>query len=136
MSKPWALFMNTDDAPGFAVELCTEETFPETVTKAMFVGATTQEQCAEAFKVAKALVEYPDFDFEDGWLSLRQGVPAIVDFLMTKVKTLTADRDAESSERFEQMQRATAAEEKLAAIRATLRDLLTPQAEAITAAIS
>jgi len=134
MTESWALFFDTDDEPHFGVELCDEGSLLATVHKVMFTGEPTEDTKRETAEYVAGLYADGDFIFEDGWIALRKGVGPIVEFIMAKAKDIAEDRVYEDSERARQHKRADDAEAALSKLRATLRELLAPQATAILAA--
>lgn len=135
-----AVFAKTDDKPGFEMLPCTEQTLWGTVQKAIFCceeGELSDAQKDEVTAIVLHLKEAGGIDLEDGWLTLREGLVEVGNFLVEKATAIAEDRDFEDGERYKQYLRAEAAQERYRLLREALIDALGPQADTlITAAVA
>jgi hypothetical protein len=98
-----AVLYNIDDAPGFGLTLCNEQSLVGAVHAALFGAAVpTPESAREVTAVAEQLRESGSVDFEDSWIMLRVGMAGVVAYLMERLD------EAKAEERFADQERAEA----------------------------
>lgn len=129
-----AVFASIDDKPGFEMLPCTEATLWATVQKAIYCceeADLSTDQREEVTANVEALKESGGVNFEDGWLTLREGLVEVAKFAIEKATAIAEDRDFEDGRRYEEYQRAEAASERYRLLREALVDALGPQADTI-----
>src|SRR6185369_7095318 len=123
-----AVFFSCDVDPGFYVKLCNEASLLDTIHGGMFMKEQDADTRAEVASVVQALRESGDFNFEDGWISLRVGMADVTVFAMEKVKEAKENERYADKQRYEELKRREEAEGRFELLRQALTDALGPRA--------
>lgn len=125
--QPMVLFAKDDSDVGFYAVPCTQKTLQQSVLAATFgplhsqFPAYSDEMVQEVAAYVVDLSAQGGLNFEDGWLALRIGVAAVLEFLMEKLKEARAGEKFEDKLRYQEVLRADAAELRYTALRNVLR---------------
>jgi hypothetical protein len=119
-----AIFWKVDVDPGFAMKLCNDVSLFDAVHGTMFVGPQDAESRVEVAGIVERLRESGNIEFEDGWIMLRSGLANITGFLMDQIVEAREDERDADKQRFEELRRREAAEEKYALLRQALVEAL------------
>jgi hypothetical protein len=120
-----AVFFSMDAEPRWYVKLCNDATLFDTVHAGMWMNAEPTEQSrTETDGVLEDLRETGNVDFEDGWIQMRVGMAAVVEWLTGKAKEAADEASYEDKRRFEEMKRREEAEGRYELLRQALVDAL------------
>jgi hypothetical protein len=120
-----AVFFSMDAEPRWYVKLCNDAMLFDTVHAGMWMNEEPTEQSrTETDGVLEDLRETGNVDFEDGWIQMRVGMAAVVEWLTAKAKEATDEATYEDKRRFEEMKRREEAECRYELLRQALVDAL------------
>lgn len=129
-----AVFFSMDADPRWYVKLCNDATLFETVHAGIWMTDVRNEQSqVETTGIVEGLRENGAVDFEDGWVQMRVGTAAIVEWLTAKVTEACNEERYADQQRFEELKRREAAEERYDLLRQALADALGPRGPEIAA---
>ncbi len=117
-----AVFFSADADPGFIVKLCNDASLFDTVHCGMFMPGTPQDADTreEVAGIVDKLREGGDIAFEQGWVSLRIGLADATAFLMEKLGEAKQEERYADKQRYEELKRREAAEDKYEILRGAL----------------
>lgn len=116
----------------FGFALCNEASLLETVSKALYTdGVIPDDQAEQVAQIIAQLLDAGAYDFEDGWIALRRGLPHIVDFLIEQLRNTKAEEIWADGQRAEQHKRAGEWQAKYLNLCEALADALGAKAMAV-----
>lgn len=112
----------------FGVELCTKETLRETVKKHLYPDGIPDGDAEIFAGVMEEIDEKGGCDFEDGWIAVKDGAAAIVEFMIYQLRECKAEENYAHNERAKEGALRAAAEAKYKALQNALLVALGPNA--------
>lgn len=110
----------------FDIELCTQLTLRDTVKKHLYPEGIPDDPAEIFAGVMEEIAEKNACDFEDGWIAVKYGVPAIVEFLIEQLRECKDEERFEGERAFAEMQKREAAEAKYKTLQNALLTALGP----------
>lgn len=129
-----AVFFSMDAEPRWYVKLCNDATLFEAVHSGLWMDEPTEQSRTEVDGIIETLRETGSVDFEDGWVQMRIGTAAIVEWLVEKAKEAKSEEAYADQQRSQELKRRKAAEERYDLLRQALSDALGDKAPEIAKA--
>jgi hypothetical protein len=120
----------------FGVELCTRSTLRETVKKHLYPDGIPDGDAEIFAGVMEEIDEKGSCDFEDGWIVVKDGAAAIIEFLIDQLRECKAEERFEGERAYKEMQRREAAEAKYKTLQQALLVALGPNAPDVADAVA
>lgn len=136
MSEVAYIYSHDGDKHGikFGIELCTLATLRETAKKHLYPDSISDDEAEIFAGVMEELEEKGSCDFEDGWIVVKDGAAAIIEFLLAQLIECKDEERFEGERAFAEMQRREKAEAKYKTLQEALLAALGPKAPEIAKA--